>query len=84
VRPTGGSATIDGNLFFRGQGSAIAVSLLWLLIGESILAAAVGHGIRFFPGHVFAAMAAGGVTARATCWERGPARAWPFCTRLSS
>jgi ABC-2 type transport system permease protein len=44
---------------FRGQGSAIAVCLLWLLIGESILAAAVGHGIRFFPGHVFAATASG-------------------------
>jgi ABC-type transport system involved in multi-copper enzyme maturation permease subunit len=44
---------------FRAQGAAIAVSLLWLLIGESILAAAVGHGVRFFPGHAFAATAGG-------------------------
>jgi ABC-2 type transport system permease protein len=44
---------------FRGQGSAIAVSLLWLLIGESVLAAAVRHGVRFFPGHAFAATATG-------------------------
>lgn len=44
---------------FRGQGSAIAVSLLWLLIGESVLAAAVRHGVRFFPGHAFAATVTG-------------------------
>jgi ABC-type transport system involved in multi-copper enzyme maturation permease subunit len=44
---------------FRGQGSAIAVALVWLLIGESLVAAAVGHGVRFFPGHVFAATARG-------------------------
>ena len=44
---------------FRGQGSAIAVALVWLLVGESLVAAAVGHGVRFFPGHVFAATARG-------------------------
>jgi len=44
---------------FRGQGSAVAVSLVWLLIGESIVAAAIGHGVRYFPGHVFAATASG-------------------------
>jgi ABC-type transport system involved in multi-copper enzyme maturation permease subunit len=44
---------------FRGQGSAIAVSLVWLLIGESIVAATVGHGVRYFPGHAFAATASG-------------------------
>jgi ABC-2 type transport system permease protein len=44
---------------FRGQGSAIAVALVWMLIGESLVAAAVAHGVRFFPGHVFAATARG-------------------------
>ena len=44
---------------FRGQGSAIGVALVWLLIGESLLAAAIGHGVRFFPGHTFAATARG-------------------------
>jgi ABC-2 type transport system permease protein len=44
---------------FRGQGTAIGVTLFWLLLGESLLAAAIGHGVRFFPGHVFAATAAG-------------------------
>jgi ABC-2 type transport system permease protein len=44
---------------FRGQGSAIAVALVWLLVGESLVAAAVGHGDRFFPGRAFAATARG-------------------------
>lgn len=44
---------------FRGHGAAIGVALVWLLIGESLLAAAIGHGVRFFPGHAFAATAVG-------------------------
>ena len=54
-----GTVGVGVGTIFRAQGAAIAVSLLWLLIGESILAAAVGHGVRFFPGHAFAATAGG-------------------------
>lgn len=55
------AATLGTGLgaIFRGQGSAIAVALVWLLVGESLIAAAVGHGVRFFPGHAFAATARG-------------------------
>jgi ABC-2 type transport system permease protein len=47
-----------GALFHR-QGTAIVVSLLWLLIGENVFAAAFHDNIKYFPGHVFAAAVSG-------------------------
>jgi ABC-2 family transporter len=54
-----GALGVGLGAIFRGQGTAIGVALVWLLIGESLLAVAVNHGVRFFPGHAFAAAARG-------------------------
>jgi ABC-type transport system involved in multi-copper enzyme maturation permease subunit len=47
-----------GALFHR-QGPAIITTFLWLLIGESVLAIGLRDGVKYLPGHVFAATVAG-------------------------
>lgn len=48
-----------GALFHR-QGPAIVVTLLWLLIAESILVVAFRDNVKYLPAHAFAAAVAGG------------------------
>jgi ABC-type transport system involved in multi-copper enzyme maturation permease subunit len=47
-----------GALFHR-QGPAIVVTLLWLLLAESILVVALRDNVKYLPAHVFAAAVAG-------------------------
>ena len=61
-----------GALFHR-QGPAIVVTLLWLLIAESILVVALRDNVRYLPAHVFAAAVAGGDAGGAG----DLVRAWP-------
>lgn len=44
---------------FRGQGSAIGAALIWLLIGENVLALALREHDRYTPGHAYAALVSG-------------------------
>ncbi len=47
-----------GALFHR-QGSAITVSLIWLLVGEHLSTLALKDNVKFAPGHVFGAVVTG-------------------------
>jgi ABC-2 type transport system permease protein len=47
-----------GALFHR-QGPAIVVTLIWLLIAESVLVVALTEKIKYLPAHVFAAAVGG-------------------------
>lgn len=56
----GGVAGVGVGALFHRQGPAIVVTLLWLLIAESVLVVALQDNVKFLPAHVFAAAVAGG------------------------
>jgi ABC-2 type transport system permease protein len=58
-----GALGVGWGALFRGQGSAIAAALVWLLIGENVLGIAIGDARRYAPGSAFAAAASGNATA---------------------
>ena len=60
-----GALGVGWGALFRGQGTAIAAALVWLLIGENVLAAAVGDDRKYSPGSAFAAVVSGNRTGSA-------------------
>jgi ABC-2 type transport system permease protein len=56
----GGVLGVGVGAIFHRQGPAVVVTLLWLLIAESILVLALRDRVKYLPAHVFAAAVAGG------------------------
>jgi ABC-2 type transport system permease protein len=54
-----GALGVGWGALFRGQGSAIAAALVWLLIGENVLGIALGDARKYGPGAAFAATVSG-------------------------
>jgi ABC-2 type transport system permease protein len=54
-----GALGVGWGALFRGQGSAIAAALVWLLIGENVFGIALGDARKYGPGAAFAATVSG-------------------------
>jgi ABC-2 type transport system permease protein len=60
-----GALGVGWGALFRGQGSAVAAALIWLLIGENVLRVALGEHREYSPGSAFAAVVSGSRSASA-------------------
>jgi hypothetical protein len=58
-----GALGVGWGALFRGQGSAVGAALIWLLIGENVLAVALGDRREYSPGSAFAAVISGNRSA---------------------
>jgi hypothetical protein len=58
-----GALGVGWGALFRGQGSAVGAALVWLLIGENVLAVALRDDHRYSPGSAFAAVISGNRSA---------------------
>jgi ABC-2 type transport system permease protein len=54
-----GAFGVGWGALFRGQGSAVGAALIWLLIGERVLAVVLGDQRKYSPGSAFAAVVSG-------------------------
>jgi ABC-type transport system involved in multi-copper enzyme maturation permease subunit len=54
-----GAIGVGLGAIFHRQGPAIVVALVWLLIGESVLAIGLRDNVKYLPGHVVAGAVAG-------------------------
>jgi ABC-2 type transport system permease protein len=57
--PLSGALGVGLGAIFQGQGAAIAVSLIWLLVGESFASLLRGDTEKFTPGRSFGSLASG-------------------------
>jgi ABC-2 type transport system permease protein len=57
--PLAGALGVGLGAIFHGQGAAIAISLIWLLIGEGFVALLRGDSEKYSPGRAFGSLVSG-------------------------
>jgi ABC-2 type transport system permease protein len=57
--PLAGALGVGLGAVVHGQGAAIAMSLIWLLVGENLAAVVSQSGAKYTPGRAFAALSSG-------------------------